>query len=161
MDLVCTDGASAAGRGRANWRVFPSLRNGIESEFPRKRLATQQSFQREPRPAQNAESFHRFIGIPRAGRLKPAATSKQHRQVRLIKVQREQRHPHTHLLRRHSVFALLAPSFEGSLEKRNVGRQSFYTLCSSRSRSAVSAANGARAMALFGCMTMSHPAGIS
>jgi hypothetical protein len=36
-----------------------------------------------------------------------------------------------------------------------------YTLFSSRNKSAVSARNSARATELFGCMTMSHPAGIS
>jgi hypothetical protein len=36
-----------------------------------------------------------------------------------------------------------------------------YSLFSSRNKSAVSAANSARATELFGCMTMSHPAGIS
>ena len=36
-----------------------------------------------------------------------------------------------------------------------------YTLFSKRSKSAVSAANSARATELFGCMTMSHPAAIS
>ncbi len=36
-----------------------------------------------------------------------------------------------------------------------------YTLFNSRNKSAVSAADSARASELFGCMTMSHPAGIS
>ena len=36
-----------------------------------------------------------------------------------------------------------------------------YALFSRRNKSAVRAANGARATELFGCMTMSHPAGIS
>jgi hypothetical protein len=39
--------------------------------------------------------------------------------------------------------------------------RSTYTFFSSRNKSAVSAENGALATELFGCMTMSHPAGIS
>ncbi len=42
-----------------------------------------------------------------------------------------------------------------------LARAAGYALFSSRSRSAASAANSAPATVLFGCMTMSHPAGIS
>src|SRR5580704_19685575 len=165
MDLVCTDGASTDGRGRTSWRVFPSLRNGIKSEFARKRLATQQPFQREPGPAHHAETFHRLIGIPRTGRLKPATSRKQHRQVSLVKTQSEQSDSHAKWDRLQSVLSVCSRRASASEIRCNFSRAYAFPfpppLFSSSSRSAVSAANGARAMALFGCMTMSHPAGIS
>jgi len=126
-------------------------------------MAAQQPLQSKPNAARHAKSLNRLVGIARTRRFEPATSREQDRQIRFVEPQREQRHAHRNgsrcrLCRGGPQSALIA-----SVHCRNKGRTQVrpYTLFSSRNKSAVSAANGARATELFGCMTMSHPAGIS
>src|SRR5258708_32111130 len=101
-------------------------------------MAAQQGLHSQPHARRHPEPLDRFIGILRTGWLEPAASGNQHGQIDLVNAQREQRDSHA--------------DFQG---------RGHHTLRSNCSSSAVSVANGARTTALFGCMTMSHPAGIS
>ncbi len=136
-------------------------------------MAAQQPFQSKPNPARHAEPFNRLIGIARTRRFEPATSREQDRQIRFVEPQREQRRANRNrsvlYLRRGDV--CVADLCRGGLQSaliagvhcRNRRRTKVrpYTLFSSRNKSAVSTANSARATKLFGCMTMSHPAGIS
>src|SRR5260370_6889975 len=119
------------------WHHFPFLRNRVISKFARERMAAQQPFQSQPNPAHCSKSFNRLIRIARTRRLKAATSRKQNRQVRFVEAQREQRCTHGN------------------------GFFGHHTLFNTRNKSAVSAANSARATEFFGGMTMSHPAVIS
>ena len=100
-------------------------------------MASQQSLQPKPHPPRHAKSFDRLVGILRTRRFKPAASCKQNGQVGFVESQREQRRSHRQR------------------------RSRAYAFFSSSSNSALNSANRAFAAALFGCMTMSHPAGNS
>src|SRR5579885_3092652 len=71
--------------------LFPVLRNRIQSESPRKRMASQQPLQAQPGPAQRSESLDGLVGVLRTGRLEPAASAKPHGKIRLVKTNRKQR----------------------------------------------------------------------
>ncbi len=131
-------------------------------------MATQQPLQSKPKAARHAKPFNALVGIARTRRFESATSREQDRQIRFVEPQREQRHAH----RNGSLLTLrggdlcrsgLQSALFPSVHCRNTGRTRVrrYTLFSSRNKSVVSAANGARSTGLFGCMTMSHPAGIS
>src|SRR5258707_10470857 len=101
-------------------------------------MAAKQSFERQPRPACHAKTLDRLVRVHRARRLEPAAPAHQQRQIRFVESQRRERQAHA-----------------------AASRCAAYALGMRRSNSAVSDANSAFATLLFGCMTMSHPAGIS
>src|SRR5713226_8445103 len=112
----------------------------------------------------HAKSFIGLVGIARTRRREAATTREQDRQIRFVEAQREKRRAR----RNGSLFDLCRGGLQSALliagaRCRNKRRTKVrpYTLFSSRNKSAVSAANGASATELFGCMTMSHPAGIS
>jgi len=104
-------------------------------------MAPQQPLRSQPHAAQHPEPLDRLVRVSRTRRLIPAGAPKQHRQIRFVAVQRKQRR--THRVPTGFPFQLYA-SFP-----------------SSRTSSSVSGANAAVATLLFGCITMSHPAGIS
>src|SRR5260370_26535110 len=136
-------------------------------------MAAQQPFQSKPNAARHAKPLNRLVGIARTRRFESATSCEQDRQIRFVEPQREQRRAN----RNGSVLYLcrgdlcVVDSCRGGLQSalfasvhcRSRWRTKVrpYTLFSRRNKSAVSAANGARATELFGCMTMSHPAGIS
>src|SRR5258708_6397870 len=131
-------------------------------------MAAQQPFQSKPNPGRHPKPFNRLVGIALTRRFESATSREQDRQIRFVEPQREQRRAYWN----GSLFDLcggdlckggLQSALLDSVHCRSRGRTKVrrYTPFSSRNRSAVSAANGARATKLFGCMTMSHPAGIS
>lgn len=69
-------------------RVRRDIRNGIKPSA-RKWLAAQQAANGEPGAAARAEAPHGFIGVARAGRIKPAAGKIHGRQKRLIGAEKE------------------------------------------------------------------------
>ena len=101
-------------------------------------MAAKQPLERQPRPARHTKTLNRLVRIHRTRGRKPAASAHKQRQIRLVKSQRSEREAHA-----------------------SASRCAAYAFGMSRSKSAVSAANSAFATLLFGCMTMSHPAGIS
>ena len=136
-------------------------------------MAAQQPLQSKPNAARHAKAFNGFVGIARTRRFESATSREQDRQIRFVEPQREQRCANRNgsvfdlcrvdlcgrdLCRGGLQFALIA-SFHCRNRRRT--RMRPYALFRRRNKSAVSAANGARATELFGCMTMSHPAGIS
>jgi len=121
---------------RIRIHFVPSLRNRVVTKFSGNRVATQQSLRAEPHAAPHAKSLDCFIHVHRTGGRKPAASREEHREIRLVTTKREQRGANRRALPRHAAL-------------------------SSRRKSAASAAKGAFATELFGCMTMSHPAGNS
>src|SRR6266481_3053248 len=126
-------------RGGCTWlRVSPGFRHGIVPKSAGKRMAAKQPFERQPRPARHAKTLDRLVRIHRARGLKPAASAHEQRQIRLVKSQCSEREAHA-----------------------AASRRAAYAVGMRRSKSAVSDANSAFATLLFGCMTMSHPAGIS
>src|SRR6267378_1262476 len=131
-------------------------------------MAAQQPLQTKPNAARHAKAFNGLVGIARTRRFESAISREQDRQIRFVEPQREQRRAN----RNGSVFYLcrgdlcrgrLQSALIASFHCRNRRRTRMcpYALFSRRNKSAVSAANGALATELFGCMTMSHPAGIS
>jgi hypothetical protein len=140
------------GRNRIyfRWHFFPFLRNRIVTKFSRERMAAQKPLHPQPDSARQAESFNRVVSKAGAGWLEPAASREQHGEVAFVTSQRKQ-----------SSFD--RPGLR-AFEMRDISRPYAFVcgvLFSRRNKSAVSAANGAPATELFGCMTMSHPAGIS
>src|SRR6266446_1440853 len=101
-------------------------------------MAAKQPLERQPRSSCHAEALDRLVCIQRTRGLKPAASAHEQRQVRLIESQRPERQAHA-----------------------RCPWQAVHALGIRRNNSASSAANSAFATLLFGCMTMSHPAGIS
>jgi hypothetical protein len=101
-------------------------------------MAAKQPLERQPRPARHAKALDRLVRVHRARWLEPAASADEQRQIRLVKSQCSKREAHA-----------------------AASRCAAYALGVRRSKSAVNAANSAFATLLFGCMTMSHPAGIS
>ncbi len=89
-------------------------------------MAAQQPLQSDPNPTRDSKSLNRLVGVTRTRGLKAATPCEQNRQIRFVEAQREQSRAH-----------------------RN-GTLHAYTLFSRRSKSAVSAANSARATELFG-----------
>ncbi len=113
-------------------------------------MTAQQAFQSQPNAARHSKSFNRLVGIARTGRLIAATSREQNRQIRFVESHRKQRGPHSCMFPR-----------KACTVRSHVATGIHYTPFSTRNKSAVSAANSARAAELFGCMTMSHPAGIS
>jgi len=109
-------------------------------------MATQQALRSQPCASHYPEPLDGFISILRARRLEPASPCKKNGKVGLVEAQREKRQHHRQ--------SLSSPFRSRSLSSL------FYSF-SSRNNSSASAAYGASAVLLFGCMTMSHPAGIS
>src|SRR5216684_1727383 len=101
-------------------------------------MAAKQPLKRQPRPSRHAKTLDRLVRVHRARRLEPAASADEERQIRLVKSQRAQREAHA-----------------------AASRSAAYAVGMRRNNSALNAANSAFATLLFGCMTMSHPAGIS
>src|SRR6266403_4949013 len=136
-------------------------------------MAAQQPLQSKPNAARHAKAFNGLVGIARTRRFEAATSREQDRQIRFVETQREQRRANRNGsvfylcrgdlrggdLRRSGLPSALIAGVHGRNSRRTRGRP--YALFSRRNKSAVSAANGARATELFGCMTMSHPAGIS
>jgi len=113
-------------------------------------MASQKPLHSQPDSARQAESFNGLVGVARAGRLEAAAACEQQGQVGLVKSQRKQSGVHR-------------PGLPAPLVRNRSRPYCFVcgALFSRRNKSAVSTAKGARATELFGCMTMSHPAGVS
>ena len=131
-------------------------------------MATQEPLQSEPNSARHTKSFNGLVGIARARRFKAAAGREQDRQIRFVEPQREQRRargngPVWYLYGDDWCGAGLPSAPVAIVHCRNRGRTKVrpYRSFSTRNKSSVSTPNGARATGLFGCMTMSHPAGIS
>src|SRR5579884_927431 len=137
--------------------LFPVLRNRIQSESPRKRMASQQPLQAQPGPAQRSESLDGLVGVLRTGRLEPAASAKPHGKIRLVEANRKQRRARSGIRARACVL------FPHGRDRPCLSPDHLleHAVLSSRASSAASAAKGASATLLFGCMTMSHPVGIS
>src|SRR5260370_10265203 len=161
-------GASCIPRNHFRSRrcLSPVLRNRVVAKLTRKRMASQKPLQSQPYSACYAESFNRLVGIARTRRFEPAAPRKQDGQIGFVKPQREQPERHAHMRPRickggACPTRLFACDRRGSRSHLRAYPVSHYTLFSRRSKSAVSAANAARVTELLGCMTMSHPAGIS
>jgi len=136
-------------------------------------MAAQQPLQSKPNAARHSKAFNGLVGIARTRRFESATSREQDRQIRFVEPQREKRRAN----RNRSVFYLRrndlriihlrrgglqsAPIARFHCRNRRRTKRRPYMLFSRRNKSAVSAANGARATELFGCITMSHPAGIS
>jgi hypothetical protein len=131
------------------------LRHRVIPEPAAKRLAPQEAPQRQPRALKHAEPLSGFIRILGTGWLEPAASRKQHRQIGLVKAQGKQSRAHSNTSRGRSRI------LGGTGRSLGLGRRALYGFDRSVSKSAVSVANGALATLPFGCMTMSHPTGIS
>src|SRR5690242_827166 len=88
-------GACRAGRSgslpRGQRSFVPTLRNWVAAKLARKRMATQQALQSQPNSARRAETFDGFVGILRAGGMKPAVPREQEGQIRFVKPQRKKR----------------------------------------------------------------------
>src|SRR5260370_13676866 len=121
-------------------------------------MAAQQPFQPKPNSARHPEPFNRFVGIARTRRLEAATSREKDSKIRVVEAQREQRGAHRNgslldscrddLCRGGLQSALLIASGHRRIRGRTKVRP--YTLFSRRNKSAVSAANSARATELFG-----------
>ena len=120
---------------RMRFKQFKCFWNGIVPESSRQGMAPQQPLRPQPHAAQYAKSLDRVVGVARTRGLVAAGTRKQNGEVGFVATQRQQRRPH----------------------RKGMG----FRLPNRRSRSCSSAAKGVLSTLLFGCMTMSHPAGIS
>src|SRR5439155_9861347 len=131
--------------------LFPFLRNRVVTKFAREWMAAEQPLQPKPNSARHAKSFNGHVGITRTRGLKAATAREQDRQIRFVELQSdESRAPSDG-----SIFALwpcggrsaLLVSVHGNQGHTQVRR---YRPFSRRSKSVVSAKNGARAVVLFG-----------
>src|ERR1700674_3727078 len=107
---------------------------------PRERMAARDAAQRKPRTAPRAVDSQGLGGVVRAGRIKLAGARHQRRKKSLV-------HAHGKEQRARRTAHVFGPVLRMPRSRRT----------SSASRGA----NAACATVLFGCMTMSHPVGIS
>src|SRR5579864_2028652 len=123
----------------------------VITKLPRQRMTPQQPLEPHPRPPHHAKPLNRSIRIQGACRFEPAAARKQNRQVHLINTQRRQRRFHCSglILRCRSWDRLPSVLFSHAVFATHTHR-CIHTLFISRTKSAVNAANSARATLLFG-----------
>src|SRR5215469_6000170 len=131
-----------AGRDlRSDGRLFaPSFWNGVVAKPRREGMAAEQPLQSQPNSPCDAETLNRLVGIMRTAGVKPAVPRKQKRQIRFVKATRQERCTHGQALWNRPqpvLFRWKACHFFGFHFPARA------PLCSSRSKSMASAANGA------------------